>query len=88
MPAAPGQMPAFGMPDPAPFGAPPPPGGRPAPLGTPFALPEDPDPFGLSPDPEERAGFGWNWEPPEGHPETQPGDMPFGTPPGDEPFGR
>jgi len=70
--------PAFGIPDPAPFGAPPPPAGRPAPLGTPFALPEDPDPFGLSPDPEERAGFGWNWEPPDGRPETQPGDEPFG----------
>jgi SAM-dependent methyltransferase len=78
MPSGPAQTPAFGMPDPAPFGAPTPPGGRPAPLGTPFALPEDPDPFGLSPDPEERAGFGWNWEPPEGRPETQPGDEPFG----------
>jgi hypothetical protein len=71
-----GPEPAFGMPDPAPFGVPP--GGRPAPFGTPFALPEDPDPFGLSPDPEERAGFGWNWEPPEGHPDAQPGDEPFG----------
>jgi hypothetical protein len=70
-------MPAFGLPDTAPFGVPPA-GGRPAPLGTPFALPEDPDPFGLSPDPEERAGFGWNWEPPEGHPDAQPGDEPFG----------
>ena len=47
-------------------------------MGTPFALPDDPDPFGLSPDPEERAGFGWNWEPPEGHPDAQPGDEPFG----------
>jgi hypothetical protein len=70
--------PAFGMPDPTPFGAPPPPG-RSAPFGTPFALPEDPDPFGLSDDPEERAAFGWNWEPPEGTGSgTQPGDMPFG----------
>jgi hypothetical protein len=72
-----GPEPAFGIPDPAPFGAPPA-GGRPAPFGQPFALPEDPDPFGLSPDPEERAGFGWNWEPPEGHPDAQPGDEPFG----------
>ncbi len=69
--------PAFGLPDPAPFGVPPP-GARTAPFGTPFALPEDPDPFGLSADPEERAGFGWNWEPPEGHPDAQPGDEPFG----------
>ena len=75
VPAAP--APAFGIPDPAPFGVPPP-AGRPAPFGQPFALPEDPDPFGLSPDPEERAGFGWNWEPPEGHPDAQPGDEPFG----------
>jgi hypothetical protein len=73
----PGPEPAFGIPDPAPFGAPPP-AGRPAPFGQPFALPEDPDPFGLSPDPEERAGFGWNWEPPEGHPDAHPGDEPFG----------
>jgi hypothetical protein len=72
-----GPQPAFGIPDPAPFGAPPP-GGRAAPFGQPFALPEDPDPFGLSADPEERAGFGWNWEPPEGHPDAQPGDEPFG----------
>jgi hypothetical protein len=70
-------QPAFGLPDPAPFGVPPP-AGHPTPFGTPFALPEDPDPFGLSPDPEERAGFGWNWEPPEGHPDAQPGDEPFG----------
>jgi hypothetical protein len=69
--------PAFGIPDPTPFGAPPP-GGHAAPFGQPFALPEDPDPFGLSADPEERAGFGWNWEPPEGHPDAQPGDEPFG----------
>ena len=52
-----------------------------APFGVP-AAPEPafgiPDPFGLSPDPEERAGFGWNWEPPEGHPDAQPGDEPFG----------
>jgi hypothetical protein len=75
MPA--GSEPAFGMPDPTPFGVPPP-AGRPTPFGQPFALPEDPDPFGLSPDPEERAGFGWNWEPPEGHPDAQPGDEPFG----------
>ena len=72
-----GPEPAFGIPDPAPFGVPPPPG-RSAPFGQPFALPEDPDPFGLSPDPEERAGFGWNWEPPEGRPDAQPGDEPFG----------
>ena len=72
-----GPMPAFGMPDPAPFGVPPP-SGRPAPLGTPFALPEDPDPFGLSADPAERAGFGWNWEPPVEDPDAQPGDEPFG----------
>jgi hypothetical protein len=72
-----GPQPAFGLPDPTPFGVPPP-AGHPTPFGTPFALPEDPDPFGLSPDPEERAGFGWNWEPPEGHPNAQPGDEPFG----------
>jgi hypothetical protein len=73
-PAAP--QPAFGLPDPTPFGVPP--AGHPTPFGTPFALPEDPDPFGLSPDPQERAGFGWNWEPPEGHTGPQPGDEPFG----------
>jgi hypothetical protein len=72
----PGPEPAFGLPDPAPFGVPPQPGR--APFATPFALPEDPDPFGLSADPEERAGFGWNWEPPAGHPDAQPGDEPFG----------
>jgi hypothetical protein len=72
-----GPTPAFGIPEP-PFGVPPPRGGRPAPLGTPFALPEDPDPFGLSEDPAERAGFGWNWEPPVDDPDAQPGDEPFG----------
>ena len=78
-PAAPAQVePAFGLPDPTPFGAPPPPG-RTQPFGTPFALPEDPDPFGLSPDPKERAAFGWNWEPPdEGGDGDQSGDVPFG----------
>jgi hypothetical protein len=69
--------PAFGIPEP-PFGVPPPRGGRPAPLGTPFALPEDPDPFGLSEDPAERAGFGWNWEPPVDDVDDQGGDEPFG----------
>jgi hypothetical protein len=64
------------MPDTTPFGVPPP--GRSAPFGTPFALPEDPDPFGLSPDPQERAGFGWNWEPPEDPDEDQSGNVPFG----------
>jgi len=53
-----------------PFGLPavPPPGpaGPAGPLGTPFALPEDPDPFGLEADPERRPGMGWTWEPPEG----------------------
>ena len=73
----PAPEPAFGLPDPAPFGVPPP-AGRNAPFATPFALPEDPDPFGLSADPEERADFGWNWEPPAGHPDAQPGDEPFG----------
>jgi hypothetical protein len=74
MPAGP--EPAFGVPE-SPFGVPPPPG-RPAPFGTPFALPEDPDPFGLSADPEERAGFGWNWEPPADAGAVHPGDEPFG----------
>lgn len=76
VPKAAPPAPAFGIPDP-PFGVPPP-SGRPAPLGTPFALPEDPDPFGLSPDPAERAGFGWNWEPPADDQDAQPGDEPFG----------
>ena len=38
----------------------------PSAFGTPFALPEDPDPFGLESDPNLRPGFGWSWEPPEG----------------------
>jgi hypothetical protein len=66
---------AFGIPTPP---APPPatsPGGA---LGTPFALPEDPDPFGLEADPERRPGMGWTWEPPEGGDEEDFGD--FGLP--------
>jgi hypothetical protein len=68
--------PAFGIPE-SPFGVPPqlP---RAAPFGTPFALPDDPDPFGLSADPEQRAGFGWNWEPPADADAAHPGDEPFG----------
>jgi len=32
-------------------------------------------------DPEERAGYGWTWEPPEGHAAENPFDAsdPFGT---------
>jgi hypothetical protein len=71
-PAAPAVAPAAGTPfgfptsddEEMPFGLP---GtaGRGSPLGTPFALPEDPDPFGLEADPERRPGTGWSWEPPE-----------------------
>jgi hypothetical protein len=79
VPSAPAP-PAFGIPDPAPFGVPQP-NRNTAPFGTPFALPEDPDPFGLSADPEERAGFGWTWEPPDGQSAENPFDAsdPFGT---------
>jgi hypothetical protein len=41
------------------------PGAAPGALGTPFALPDDPDPFGLEEDPSRRPGTGWSWEPPE-----------------------
>lgn len=64
--AAPDEMP-FGLPAEEPsaeFPAPPPPTAS-APLGTPFALPDDPDPFGLEADPGRRPGTGWSWEPPE-----------------------
>jgi len=76
-----GPEPAFGLPDPTPFGAPPRPNPNASPFGTPFALPDDPDPFGLTEDPEQRAGFGWTWEPPEGHSNENPFDAsdPFGT---------
>jgi ubiquinone/menaquinone biosynthesis C-methylase UbiE len=80
MPAAGGATPAFGMPDPTPFGVPQP-NKSTAPFGTPFALPDDPDPFGLTADPDERAGFGWTWEPPEDQSAANPFDAsdPFGT---------
>ena len=59
----------FGFPsdddDDMPFGLPPPAKGPGSPLGTPFALPDDPDPFGLEADPERRPGAAWSWEPPE-----------------------
>jgi ubiquinone/menaquinone biosynthesis C-methylase UbiE len=59
----------FGFPgdgeDDAPFGLPAPAKGPGSPLGTPFALPDDPDPFGLEADPERRPGAAWSWEPPE-----------------------
>jgi hypothetical protein len=45
------------------FGANSGPGG---PFGSPFALPEDPDPFGLEENPAKRAEQGWSWEPPDG----------------------
>jgi hypothetical protein len=77
--APPAAAPAFGIPDATPFGIPQP--GKAAPFGTPFALPEDPDPFGLTDDPEQRAGYGWNWEPPEGHGN---GENPFDA---SDPFG-
>ena len=71
--------PAFGIPDATPFGVPAP--GKTAPFGTPFALPDDPDPFGLTDDPEARAGYGWTWEPPEDQSTENPFDAsdPFGT---------
>jgi len=77
LPAA-GAAPAFGIPDATPFGIPP---GKASPFGTPFALPEDPDPFGLTDDPEQRAEYGWTWEPPEGQSIENPFDAsdPFGT---------
>jgi hypothetical protein len=70
VPPPPAPQPVFGLPDPAAAGVapPPPPGKSAAPFGAPFALPDDPDPFGLTADPAERAGFGWSWEPPEGEP--------------------
>lgn len=82
--AAPKAEPAFGLPNPDAFGIQPPPGAKPAaPFGTPFALPEDPDPFGLSADPAERAGFGWTWEPPDGGAGVAADDSvpPFGVDP-------
>ena len=77
---APATAPAFGMPDPSPFGVPQP-NKNTAPFGTPFALPEDPDPFGLTADPQERAGYGWTWEPPDGQAPETPFDAsdPFGN---------
>ena len=78
---APSATPAFGLPDSSPFGVPAPKVGG-APFGTPFALPDDPDPFGLDPDSPERAELGWTWEPPEDHSTTEkPFDAsgPFGT---------
>lgn len=65
----------FGLPGAA--STPPAPGGGAA-LGTPFALPEDPDPFGLEADPDRRPGMGWTWEPPEDGGEDDFGD--FGLP--------
>jgi hypothetical protein len=75
---APATAPAFGMPDASLFGIP---QGKPAPFGTPFALPDDPDPFGLTEDPEQRAGYGWTWEPPDAQSGENSFDAsdPFGT---------
>ncbi len=79
MPPQPAPEPAFGVPEPNAFGIAPAVPEKPAPpFGSPFALPDDPDPFGLSPDPVERAGFGWTWEPPEGPASEEP---PFGIQP-------